>query len=149
MSFLVDTNILLRTADPNHPMYADAVNATNILLEGEGEVCIIPQILIEFWNVYTRPAANNGLGHTPDEAAAEVNRLKSIFLLLPDTEAIHSEWERLVLTYQVRGAKVHDGRLVAAMLARGLTHILTFNNRDFARYAEVTAVHPQELRSPS
>jgi len=55
----------------------------------------------------------------------------------------------LVLTYQVRGAKVHDARLVAAMLAHGLTHILTFNNRDFARYAEVTAVHPQELRSPS
>jgi len=149
MSFLIDTNILLRTAGPNHPMYADAVNAANILLEGEGEVCIISQILIEFWNVYTRPAASNGLGHTPDEATAEVNRLKGIFLLLPDTQAIHSEWERLVLTYQVRGAKVHDARLVAAMLAHGLTHILTFNNRDFARYAEVTAVHPQELRSPS
>lgn len=148
MSFLVDTNILLRTADPNHPMYADAVNATISLRDGEHQLCIIPQILIEFWNVYTRPVDSNGLGHSPDEAAAEINRLKGLFILLPDKPTIHSEWERLVLTYQVRGAKVHDARLVAAMLAHGLTHILTFNNRDFARYAEVTAVHPQELRSP-
>lgn len=149
MSFLVDTNILLRTADPNHSMHADAVNATISLRDGEHQLCIIPQILIEFWNVYTRPAANNGLGHTPDEAAAEVNRLKGLFLVLPDTQEIFSEWERLVLTYQVRGAKVHDARLVAAMLAHGLTHILTFNNRDFARYPEITAVHPMEMRSPS
>ncbi|MBC6422044.1 MAG: type II toxin-antitoxin system VapC family toxin [Hormoscilla sp. SP5CHS1] len=130
MPFLIDTNILLRSADPNHPMYADAVNATNILLKRDEEVCIIPQNLIEFWNVYTRPADKNGLGHTPEEAAVEVNR------------------ERLVLTYGVRGVNVHDARLVAAMQVHGLTHILTFNNRDFARYAEVTAVHPTDMRSP-
>jgi predicted nucleic acid-binding protein len=147
MSFLVDTNILLRSADPTHSMHADAVTATNILLEGEENVCIIPQNLIEFWNVYTRPVDKNGLGHTPTEAAAEVNRLKGLFLLLPDTLAIYSEWERLVLTYGVRGVNVHDARLVAAMVVHGLTHILTFNTKDFARYAEVTAVHPMGMRS--
>ncbi|WP_254564088.1 type II toxin-antitoxin system VapC family toxin [Oscillatoria sp. HE19RPO] len=147
MSFLIDTNILLRSADPTHSMHADAVTATNILLDRGEDVCIIPQNLIEFWNVYTRPADKNGLGHTPGEAAAEVNRLKGLFLLLPDTLAIYSEWERLVLSYGVRGVNVHDARLVAAMLVHGLTHILTFNIKDFARYAEVTAVHPMEMRS--
>lgn len=147
MSFLIDTNILLRSADANHSMYADAVTATNILLAQGGDVCIIPQNLIEFWNVYTRPVDKNGLGHTPTEAAAEVNRLKGLFLLLPDRLAIYSEWERLVLTYGVRGVNVHDARLVAAMLIHGLTHILTFNIRDFARYGEVTAMHPMDVRS--
>jgi len=148
MSFLIDTNILLRSVDRNHSMYADAINATTTLRDREHQLCIIPQILIEFWNVYTRPAGSNGLGHTSEEAAAEVNRLKGLFILLPDTQAIYSEWERLVLTYQVRGAKVHDARLAAAMQAHRLTHILTFNTRDFTRYAEVTAIHPAELRSP-
>ncbi|AFY80075.1 type II toxin-antitoxin system VapC family toxin [Oscillatoria acuminata] len=148
MSFLIDTNILLRSADPTHSMHADAVTATNILLDRGEDVCIIPQNLIEFWNVYTRPADKNGLGHSPGETAAEVNRLKGLFLLLPDRLAIYSEWERLVLSYGVRGVNVHDARLVAAMLVHGLTHILTFNIKDFARYAEVTAVHPMEMRSP-
>jgi predicted nucleic acid-binding protein len=147
MSFLIDTNILLRSADPDHSMYPDAINATTSLRSQGHSLCIIPQNLIEFWNVYTRPADRNGLGHSPGEAAAEVNRLKGLFLLLPDRLAIYSEWERLVLSHGVKGVNVHDARLVAAMLVHGLTHILTFNVKDFARYGEVTAVHPMEMRS--
>jgi predicted nucleic acid-binding protein len=49
---------------------------------------------------------------------------------------------RLVVAYGVKGVNVHDARLVAAMLVHGLTHILTFNISDFARYSEITAVHP-------
>ncbi|MDY7022497.1 MAG: PIN domain nuclease, partial [Cyanobacteriota bacterium] len=89
MSFLIDTNILLRSADPNHPMYSDAVNATTVLRGREQQLCIIPQNLMEFWNVYTRPADRNGLGHTSVEAEVEVNRLKGLFRLLPDTPLIY------------------------------------------------------------
>ncbi|WP_242541132.1 hypothetical protein [Phormidium pseudopriestleyi] len=52
-----------------------------------------------------------------------------------------------MLTYGVRGVNLHDARLVAGMVVHGLTHILTFNTRDFARYGEVTAVHPMDRRS--
>ena len=92
--------------------------------------------------VYTRPLERNGLGHTPAEAEAEVVRLKGLFSLLPDSPTIYSSWERLVVSYGVRGVNVHDARLVAAMLVHELTHILTFNTRDFTRYTEITAVHP-------
>ena len=45
------------------------------------------------------------------------------------------------------GVNVHDARLVATMLVHGLTHIVTFNIRDFTRYTEITAVHPREIAS--
>jgi predicted nucleic acid-binding protein len=128
-------------------MYGDAVNAI-ATLRGRGEqLHIVPQNLIEFWNVYTRPLERNGLGHTAAEAEAEVNRLKAFFSLLPDTSEIYQEWERLVVVYAVRGVNVHDARLVAAMLVHGLTHVLTFNISDFARYSEITAVHPTTVTS--
>lgn len=73
MRFLVDTNVLLRSAEPGHPMYAEAVNTTTTLLGRGEELCITPQNLIEFWNVYTRPVERNGLGHTVAEAETEVN----------------------------------------------------------------------------
>lgn len=74
MAFLVDTNLLLRSVEPTHPMYGDASNAIATLL-GQGEqLHIVPQNLIEFWNVYTRPAQKNGLGHTLAEAEVEINR---------------------------------------------------------------------------
>lgn len=37
-------------------------------------------------------------------------------------------------------------KLVASMLVHGLTHILTFNFGDFARYSEITAVHPDDVQ---
>jgi len=143
VAFLVDTNLLLRSVEPYHPMYGDASNAIATLLSQGEQLCIVPQNLIEFWNVYTRPVERNGLGHNAAEAAAEINRLKAFFPLLLDTEAIYQEWEKLVVDHAVQGVNVHDARLVAAMLVHGLTHILTFNTGDFTRYSEIITVHPR------
>lgn len=88
------------------------------------------------------PLERNGLGRTPGEASAELAQLKAFFPLLPDVPGIYPEWERLVSAYAVQGVNVHDARLVAAMVAHGLTHILTFNTRDFARYGEISVVDP-------
>lgn len=145
MTFLVDTNLLLRSVEPDHPMYLDASNAIATLLGQDEKLHIVPQNLIEFWNVYTRPAQKNGLGHTADEAEVEINRLKAFFPLLLDTEAIYQEWERLVVAHAVIGVNVHDARLVAAMVVHELTHILTFNISDFARYSKISVVHPTAI----
>ncbi|MHC5614067.1 MAG: type II toxin-antitoxin system VapC family toxin [Nostoc sp.] len=101
--------------------------------------------MIEFWNVYTRLTEGNSLGDSVPQTQAEINRLKLLFPLLLDTEAIYQKWERLVIAYGIRGVNVHDTRLVAAMLMHGLTHILTFNITDFARYSEITAVNPTAI----
>ncbi|MCT7949229.1 hypothetical protein NG798_05465 [Ancylothrix sp. C2] len=57
----------------------------------------------------------NKLGYTPAEAAAEINRLKTLFLLLPDSPNISNRWEKLVSKYQGKGVNVHDSRLVASI----------------------------------
>jgi predicted nucleic acid-binding protein len=128
-------------------MHLTAQNAIDSLrLSGE-QLHIVPQNLIEFWNVFTRPVERNGLGRTPTEAEIEVNRLKRLFPLLLDTPAVYQHWENLASAYQIVGINVHDARLVAAMLVHGLTHILTFNTDDFRRYTEILAVNPSEFRS--
>jgi hypothetical protein len=40
MSYLVDTNILLRSSDPSHPMFNTATNATDIILSRGEELYI-------------------------------------------------------------------------------------------------------------
>lgn len=145
MSYLLDTNILLRSSEPSHPMFFSATTAISRLLKRGEELYITPQNLIEFWNVCTRPKNKNGLGYSITETREEVAKLKTMFPLLLDTSAIYPEWERLVSTYQVKGVNVHDARLVAAMLIHDLTHILTFNIEDFRRYVEITPVNPGDV----
>jgi predicted nucleic acid-binding protein len=62
MPILIDTNILLRSVQPSHPMHAVAVRALETLLAGDEPLCIAIQNVAEFWNAATRPVAYNGLG---------------------------------------------------------------------------------------
>jgi predicted nucleic acid-binding protein len=136
MNVLVDTNILGRLAEPGHPQHEPAQNAAAALKQKGDTLCVVPQVTA------TRPVAANGLGLSAAEAAAELASIKGLFGFLPDSAALYPEWERLVTRHQVTGKNAHDARLVAAMTIHGLTHLLTFNTADFARFPGVTALDP-------
>jgi predicted nucleic acid-binding protein len=141
---LIDTSTLLRTLQPSHPQRETARAAIKALTARGRDLHIVPQILVELWVVATRPVAQNGLGLSTTEAAAELMRLKSMFPLLPDTPVIHPVWESLVIQYRVSGKPAHDARLVAAMQVHGLTTILTFDRTGFSRYAGIEVLHPAD-----
>lgn len=77
---LVDTSVLIRTLQPHHPLLPTAERVIRLLPEQGTELHIVAQILIELWVVATRPADRNGLGMTTVHAAAELERVKSMFL---------------------------------------------------------------------
>jgi predicted nucleic acid-binding protein len=148
MSYLVDTNILARLADPTHVQYETARDAVELLKFQGHTLHVVPQNLYEFWVVSTRPAAVNGMGRSPVVATAGMADIKTFFNFLSDTPAVFTTWERLVTTTPVIGKNAHDARLVAAMIVHGLTHLLTFNAQDFRPYTAITAVTPAELLVP-
>jgi predicted nucleic acid-binding protein len=108
-------------------------------------VFFCPQNMAEFWNVATRPADKNGLGFSLEEALREVGDIEMLLTLLPDIPAIYATWKETVRRNEVRGVKVHDARLVAIMNVYAVESILTFNDADFKRYGEITAVHPSSV----
>jgi predicted nucleic acid-binding protein len=144
MSVLVDTNVLLRRTQPDHPNHAVAVESVARLLATGEPVYFTLQNIAEFWNVATRPLANNGLGFSVALTLGEVGNIERALTLLPESPATYGEWKRLVVEHGVLGSKVHDARLVAAMKVHGVQKILTFNTADFTRYA-VEALHPASL----
>jgi len=144
MAVLLDTNILLRLLQPHHPHCIPAERALNTLRKKNEVLDITAQNLVEFWAAITRPIDENGLGFTTEQATAEVNTLKKLFVLLPEIPLLE-EWGRLVATYHVAGKNTHDARLVAAMIVHGVKEILTFNVKDFTRYTEIVAMDPKTL----
>jgi len=145
MNYVLDSNVLLRMAQDTHLMHAAATQATTTLIRQGETVHIIPQNLYEFWSVATREIKYNGLGLSVSDAQTELARLKSFFSYLPDTPAVCSQWERLIVQYAVIGRDSHDTRIVAAMNVHGVTHLLTFNKDDFRRYTNIVAVSPGEV----
>jgi predicted nucleic acid-binding protein len=145
MRVLVDTNVLLRSAQPNHPLCSQATHAVAKLLRQKDSGFFCPQNIAEFWNVATRPADRNGLGFSPEEVLREVASLEESLTLLPEVPAIYAAWKRIVQEHKVQGIKVYDARLVAVMNVYAVETILPFNTADFQRYDLISTLHPASL----
>jgi predicted nucleic acid-binding protein len=141
--YLVDSNILLRWLKPDHSDYPLILSAVEDILRRDGVLCYTSQNVAEFWNACTRPAARNGYGISPKETDRRARFFEDRLRLLPDTLAVHQVWRKLLVRYDISGVQVHDARLVAAMQVHGVNRILTFNDKDFARYNEIEAVNPR------
>ena len=81
MSTLVDTNILLRIVQQNHPHHAVALNGLERLL-AETQVYFTLQNIAEFWNAATRPIENNGLGYSIPFTLGEVEKIEALLTFL-------------------------------------------------------------------
>ncbi len=51
MRVLVDTNVLLRSAQPSHPLCGQATHAVSAMIRQGDSVFFCPQNIAEFWNV--------------------------------------------------------------------------------------------------
>ena len=147
MIYLADTNFSLRFAFRQNSQHQTVRQAVRNLRKRGDRIFIIPQNCVEFWNVATRPVKNNGFGFSIDDADFFLRLVERVFPLLPDDARIHREWRKLVVNFGVSGVQVHDARIVAAMLVHQVSHILTFNTSDFARYSSigVVAVDPKTV----
>lgn len=145
MKWLVDTNILLRLVELSALQHIEAKNAIDKLLKNGDTLYILLQNVSEFWNVCTRPLSKNGLGFSIAQTDAELSKIEQVFDILPDTTDVYKNWRQLVVKHSVSGVQVHDAKIVAAMKTHKIENLLTFNAKDFKRYADIKAVEPKDV----
>jgi predicted nucleic acid-binding protein len=146
MQYLVDTGVLLRLFDGADPDHAGIRQALRLLRSRGDVICVCPQNIAEFWNVSTRPAIARG-GYGKDAAATElrVRFIERNAVVLDESPAAYRQWRSVIVQHQIKGVAVHDARLVSMMHVAAISHILTLNVSDFARYQSVTAIRPQDI----
>jgi len=94
---LIDTNVLLRCAQPAHSHHSTAVAAvTQVRMRGYRPT-IVPQVIYEYWVVATRSVTENGLGLSTAAADVDVGQIIDQFHLLRDERAVFDHWRRLVV----------------------------------------------------
>lgn len=145
--YILDTNVVLRLANPDDNLNRLVTDAIVTLLTAESECYLIPQVLIEFWVVVTRPTQVNGLGWSPLQAATAMSQLLERFPFLEDQPEIFAIWRQLVLSHSVMGKRAHDTRIAAAMVTHSITHLLTFNIQDFIQIPGITVTSPQQINA--
>lgn len=146
--YLLDTNIVLRISNPSDKQHRLVTESVATLLMQTDECYLTGQVLIELWVVATRPVDVNGLGWSVEHTGNVIDQLIERFPLAEEIPQIFPAWLTLVTENQIQGKQTHDARIVAVMLASGISHILTLNPTDFSRIPGITVVHPQEIIAP-
>jgi len=80
-AYLLDTNVVLRLVDRNDAAHNQCRIAVETLIRRGDELCLAPQVLVEFWVVATRPAQSNGFGWDAATTKNIVEGLSSRFPL--------------------------------------------------------------------
>ena len=142
---LVDSNVLLRSIEPDHVQFDVARQSIYTLGTNGATLLIAPQIIYELWVVCTRPVEQNGVGLTIDDTAEEVSKILNHLVLLMEEPKVFLIWHQLVITNKVLGKRAHDARLIAMMLVHKVTHLLTFNTQDFQSFKDIVVLHPDEV----
>jgi hypothetical protein len=79
---LVDTNVIIRSFQPNSPDFESARTALKTLKAQGRDLSLASQkIWLRHEPVATRPIESNGLGMTIEEATTELTRLKEFLQL--------------------------------------------------------------------
>lgn len=145
MKLLLDSNVLLRWADSRAPEHDQCTEAVTRLAEASNTLYVCAQVIIESYVVSSRPVKSNGLGFTVAEARQFLVDVEESFPCLPEPSDIGKQWTGLMMRHSVMGKQAHDARIAALMLSHGITHLVTLNPTDFARYSGITVVTPQEI----
>jgi len=150
--YLLDTNILLRLTDQADTDHATTMAAVRKLVATGALLHTCSQNMIEYRVVSTRPVQNNGFGFTSADAAKDIAKYDRMFPVLLDSTTpidVYPIWRRLVEGAGTVGKPNHDARILAVAEAHGCTHLLTFNPRDFVRYASlspgIAIVNPHDV----
>lgn len=87
----------------------------------------------------------NGLGLTSQETRKRINQFMIEFIFLEETPDIFSYWLEMVTNNDIKGKRSHHIRLLALMKSHNISHLLTFNPKDFIQLSQITIVQPQDI----
>ena len=109
--------------------------------EGKTILAVSGQIIREYLVVATRPVEVNGLGLAVEDALKNINVFtRPPFLFCEESERVARHLRDLVQTHRLTGKRVHDGNIVATMLAEGIDRLITENAGDFASFKEIATI---------
>jgi toxin-antitoxin system PIN domain toxin len=141
----VDTNLLVYAHRSDSPWFEAAQRALRPLVEGNVPWGIPWPCLHEFLAISTHPK----IYRPPTELPRALEQVAALLgspsvILLNETAGYWPVLQRLLLSGQITGAKVHDARIAALCLSHGVSELWSAD-RDFSRFPDLKTRNPLVL----
>jgi toxin-antitoxin system PIN domain toxin len=138
----VDTNLLVYAHRSDSPWFEAAQRALRPLVEGNVPWGIPWPCIHEFLAISTHPK----IYRPPTELPRALEQVAALLgspsvILLSETAGYWPVLQRLLISGQITGAKVHDARIAALCLSHGISELWSAD-RDFSRFPELKTRNP-------
>ena len=133
----VDTNVLLACSDGLRVTHEDSLHFLEKAVRGEYRLFACGQVFREYMVVTTRPLEENGMGLSPKKSHENIQTFRKVIQVLDETSDSLTELARMVKQYELKGKRIHDANLVAVMRTYGLSHLKTWNPKDFSPFSKL------------
>jgi predicted nucleic acid-binding protein len=140
-SLFVDTNVLVYASLVHSPLSTNAQQTLRAHKRAGADIWISRQIIREFLATLTRPQVF-AYPTSTTSLRAEVELFTRQYHIAEDNADVTERLLQIVGSVSVGGKQVHDANIVATMQVYGVTHLLTHNVSDFARYSQLITVVP-------
>lgn len=138
---LCDSNIFVYAYDSLSPFHRRAKGFLEEKTGIKGELCLTPQVLLEFFAIITKKAKNPLRADAALKIIKEIKENKNLIFIFP-LETTYFRALELAKRYQRKGSAIFDFYLVATMLDNDIASICTHNVADFEKIAEITVFDP-------
>ena len=134
---VIDTNLLVYSTVKDNPWHDQSRRWLTALQDKGNRLCITTQILREYLVVLTRGAVFE-TAFSPEDALQTLKRFLPSMGVLGQPEHSVPILIDLISRYQVRGKHIHDANVVAVMLTHKILQLVTFNQKDFECFKEIS-----------
>jgi predicted nucleic acid-binding protein len=140
---LLDSNILIYAHQSLSKFHQPSKSLRDRAMAGEIQICICPQVLMEFYAVITNSKrVTNPI--LPEDAMNEVVKYfqSKQILKIYSREDLLLKIIDLARKYKVEKHEIFDLQIVATMLSNGISKLYTYNYDHFARFTELEVLIP-------
>ena len=134
----LDTNILVYLANEDSSFHLRVVNKVKELAK-RSELWVSRQVLREYAVVMTR---SGGVEKplSPRKVVADVERWEGIFQTADETEEVTKFLRELIVSYNIKGKRIHDANIIATMMVNLIETLFTLNKEDFKIFEKINLI---------
>ncbi|MFH1950231.1 MAG: PIN domain-containing protein [Pseudomonadota bacterium] len=135
---LIDTNVLIYSTfeDFEPEKHVRCLEILNELDQSGSQLFVSSQVLREFYAI----ATNDRIFPKPLTSKQALRKIKEFvvkFSLVMEKETTLHVLLSLIEQYAISCQKIHDMNIVAAMMDNGISHLFTYNIKDFRQIREI------------
>ncbi|KAM3099971.1 type II toxin-antitoxin system VapC family toxin [Phormidesmis sp. 146-35] len=144
---LFDTNVLVYAHDAASNFHNDSAALLLQVFQHKIQGVIAEQNIIELYRIVTNPVAMTGNSLTPKQAQTLLTTtyLNGIFEILYPNSSTIVQILNLAVIGNITSAKIFDLRLAALALEANVSHLATYNLKDFQKISHLSAIAPPTL----